>query len=203
MVNISEKTVIQMMTERQFDKLIKLLDTIGLNGDGLAPDTPGTKYLTQITLSTIAAMCNVCKVPVDVQEQLIKRLACCCDIFPLLRLINISVNIVSNDAALPEDIKLFFIRMGREHPKAPNSDMLRRVQNRLSKLTGDEARAVLSFLARGEEMTSLSVMYNANILRLAYYHTDLQAGMLFAFMASCLHEPINPMLKTFEEIFGS
>ena len=203
MVNISEKTVIQMMTERQFDKLIKLLDTIGLDGDGMAPYTPGTKYLAQITLSTIAAMCNVCKVPVDVQEQLIKRLACCCDIFPLLRLITIAVNIVPNDVALPEDVRLFFVRMGGERPKAPNSDMLRRVQSRFSKLNGDEARAVLSFFARGEGMTSLSVMYNADILHLVYHHTDLQAGMLFAFMASCLHEPINPMLKTLEEIFGS
>lgn len=195
MAYITDVELTEAVKQNDIAKICELLDAIGaVRGGGSIRYDPYIRKLLQIILTDASAMASINKLSNELSEELVARVAPCCELFPLLRSIAIAAEIESvNYDAVPKDILDYII-----NGAYLNIDAIQRIEN----LDADGIKALIGWALSHESPSSIFMAFNAPILTCIHKRTVITATNLLAFMAGTLREPYIDPLSALAELFS-
>lgn len=195
MIDLTSVGMFEAITQNNVSGICKLLDSIGLTRDsGQLHYTPDTRQMLQVILTTASAMASVGKLSDELAEELVIRIAPCCEIFPLLRTVAIVAEIeTDNYDAVPKNILWHIV-----NDDYFDSETMENIEN----LDTDAIRALISWALSDKSPSGIFIAFNRPFFACIRKRAIVPAANLLAFMAGTLREPHIDPVYALAELFG-
>lgn len=181
MIKVTDAELIEAIKQNDIATVCKLLDDVGiLKAKGRIPYDENIRQILQIILTAASAVAFTSKLSSELTEELIARVAPCCQLFLFLRFMMLTTETEANDcSAIPNEIKNYI-----SHGTSLNSELMQRIEN----LDATEIRALLSWVLGDDSPPEIPIAFNMPIMICAYKNELIPTGNFLAFMAGSLSE---------------
>lgn len=196
MIKVTDKGLIEVIKQNDTATICKLLDDVGiLKAKGRIPYDENIRQILQIILTAASAVAFTGKLSNELTEELIARVAPCCQLFRFLRFMTLTTDTETNDcSAIPNEIRDYI-----SHGTSLNSELMQRIEN----LDAMEISALASWVLSDESPSEIPIAFNMPIMLSAYKNELIPTGNFFAFMAGTLSKaPCADPLTVLAHLFG-
>ena len=180
-IEVTDVGLIEAIKQNDIAKACKLLDDVGiLKAKGRISYDESIRQISQIILTAASAVAFTGKLSSELTEELIARVAPCCQLFLFLRFMVLAMDTVTIDCGTPPSEIENYI----SHGTILNNELMKRIEN----LDAMEIGALVSWVISDESPSEIPIAFNMPIMLSAYKNELIPTGNFLAFMAGSLSE---------------
>ena len=160
-IEVTDVELIEAIKQNNITTVCKLLDDVGiLKAKGRISYDESIRQISQIILTAASAVAFTGKLSSELTEELIARVAPCCQLFLFLRFMVLAMDTVTIDCGtLPSEIENYI-----SHGTSLNSELMKHIEN----LDAMEIGALVSWVISDESPSEIPIAFNMPIMLSAY-----------------------------------